>query len=94
MIAVAPPAVCHYFDDMTTEMEDAARRALELAPTSMRALAREAGVDPSLLVRIRAGERSAMPQVVAALVCALDRLAGRHAQAADVLREALSTEEE
>ncbi|MBI4540276.1 MAG: hypothetical protein HY704_12295 [Gemmatimonadetes bacterium] len=45
-----------------------------------------------LLMLIRDGERTATPRVVAALADALERLAGRHAEAARVLREVLRAE--
>jgi hypothetical protein len=74
-------------------MEDAVRRALELAPGSIRALAQEAGISPRLLRMIRDGERTATPRVVAALASACDRMADHSAAAARVLRESLSKEE-
>lgn len=85
----ALPAGPHYAD----MMEDAVRRALELAPGSTRALAGKAGVSPRLLRLIRDGERTATPRVVAALAKACERMADESAAAARVLRESLSEEE-
>jgi hypothetical protein len=53
------------------------RRALRDAPCSTRALAAEAGVPHSTLVRISAGSRNATPAVAAALVKAFRTWAGR-----------------
>lgn len=69
--------------------EDAVRRASELAPGSVRALADEAGVSEGLLRFIRDGQRSATPAVVEALAAALERLSERHADAARILRDSL-----
>ena len=79
---------------MSPEMEDAVRRAMRASPTSDRTLAHESGISPALLSMIRTGERSATPAVVTALADALDRLAGRHADAARILRHALASEED
>ena len=69
--------------------EDAVRRALELFPDSTLALGREAGVSGRLLRMIRDGERSATPRVTEAVAEAMERLAGRHSEAARILRDAL-----
>lgn len=74
---------------MSPKRENAVRRALKRAPGTLRALAREAGVSLRLLQLIRDGERSATPEVVAALAHALERLAKQNAEAARVLRQAL-----
>lgn len=70
------------------------RRALELAPVSGLALAKEAGVSARLLRMIRDGERRATPTTTGALLSALERLSGQHEAAAVVLREALDDTEE
>lgn len=72
---------------MTPEMEDAVRRALDDAPASLRAIAREAGVSQALLTMIRSGRRAATAETVEAVATALERLSERHAEAARVLRE-------
>ncbi len=48
-------------------------QAVEAAPCSLRALAREAGVPPSTLTRIVNGERDATPAVARAVADALRR---------------------
>jgi hypothetical protein len=53
------------------------RRALREAPCSLRALAREADVPHSTLVRIRGGSLNASPEVADALVKALERWASQ-----------------
>ena len=78
---------------MSPKREDAVRRALELYPDSIRALAREAGVSYRLLGKIKDGSRSATPATVEALVGALERLRDRHDEAARVLRESFNEEE-
>ena len=69
--------------------EDAIRRALELFPSSILALAREAGVSGRLLGMIRDGERSATVAVTEAVATAIEGLGARHAEAARILRDAL-----
>lgn len=54
--------------DKTTE---AVRQAIEAAPCSLRCLADAAGVDHSVLVRIRSGERNATHDVAAKVAGAL-----------------------
>ena len=71
--------------------EDAIRRALELFPYSILALAREAGVSSRLLGMIRDGERSATVAVTEAVATAIERLGARHDEAARILRDALSS---
>ena len=67
----------------TNPLTAAVRRALSEAPCSTRALAKEAGVPHSTLVRIGDGSRDTTPAVAAAVARALrswgkrcDRLAG------------------
>jgi len=55
----------------TDALSTAVRRALREAPCSTRALAKEAGVPHSTLVRIAAGTRNATPAVAEALARAL-----------------------
>lgn len=83
-----------YNAHMTPEREDAVRRALDLAPGSLRALAEEAGVSEALLRAVRDGQRRATQATVEALAGALERLAGRNAQAAATLRDTLTGESE
>lgn len=73
-------------------LQEAVRRALADAPGSLRALAREAGVPHSTLVRIRQGDRTPTRDVSEALAAALERWSGSCAEAADTLRQSLSQE--
>jgi hypothetical protein len=92
--AVAPTLSCPYFADMPTAREEAVRRALELIPGSIRALAEEAGLSEGLLRKIRDGERRATQTTVEALADALSRWASRNSEAARILRETLSREKD
>ena len=74
---------------MEQRREDAVRRALELYPGSLRALAREAGLSHRLLGYIRDGERSATAETLEALIGAFERLTQRHAEGARILRKSL-----
>jgi hypothetical protein len=67
----------------------AVRRALEIHPGTLRALAREAGVSHTLLARIRDGDRAATEETVEALAEAMERFAAAHADAAARLRNSL-----
>lgn len=78
---------------MDGNLEDAVRAALELAPGSLRALAREAGLSEALLRRIRDGTRTATPETVGKVAGALERLRDRHDEAARVLRDSLQRQE-
>ena len=89
-MTLASRTLCTDIPYMTTGMEDSVRRALELAPASLMALAREAGVSEVLLRHIRSGKRSATPETVEALAAAMDALSGKHTDAAQILRESLS----
>jgi plasmid maintenance system antidote protein VapI len=63
-------------------------QAVRNAPCSVRALARQAGVPDSTLVRIVAGERAATPAVAAAVARALDEWGTRCGQLAKAIRQA------
>ena len=54
---------------------------------SLRALAFEAGVDPSLLTKIVRGERVVTPEVAEKLAAALKRWSTRYAKAATAIRQ-------
>ena len=62
------------------------RRALEVAPCSLRALARKAGVPHSTLVLIRQGKRQPTQAVADALVDALVEWMGQCTEAASIIR--------
>ncbi len=89
MSSIAVPSVWHHIGVMTEKMAEAVRAALEDLPCSERALAREAGIPHSTLVRIRSGERGATPAVALALARALARWADRCGDAERTLRQAL-----
>lgn len=67
----------------------AAQHALAIAPCSLRALAAQAGVPHTTLVRIRAGERDATPEVATALAAALEMWARECGGAARDIRTTL-----
>lgn len=81
----------HYADMSENEAlrEVLQRTTVREAALSLRALAREAGVDEALLRRIRKGERSATHDVARAVADALDRLAERHTRDAASIRHTL-----
>ena len=56
-------------------LTDAVLSALREAPCSLRALAREAGVSPTLLTLMTRGERAVTPAVAEKLAGAMDRWA-------------------
>ena len=70
--------------DRTTE---AVWEAIDAAPCSTRALAAQAGVDHSLLVRIRSGERRATREVAMKIVAALEIWASDCRDAARAIRQ-------
>lgn len=78
---------------MNERLAEAIREALEGAPGSARAVALEAGVDPSMLTRIQNGERGASPELAAAVANALGRFANRYAAAEALLRRAIEGSE-
>ena len=63
-------------------------KGIREAPCTLRALAREAGVAPSVLSRILSGERLATPAVALAVARALDRWGERCKRAATTIRKA------
>lgn len=67
----------------------AAKAAVQAAPCSLRALARETGVSHVLLIKIRDGDVRATEEVAKALAAALDRWGQQCQDAADGLRRAL-----
>lgn len=78
MKTLAPaPCVAYHNGTMSTQLTKKVRAALDGAPCSLRALAREAGVSHVTLVRINGGEREATPVVAKAVADALARWARR-----------------
>ena len=67
---------------------NAIRRAVELSPCSARALALEAGIDPSLLTRILAGTKGISPETAAKLEAALLTWRDGCAQGAELIHKA------
>ena len=77
-----------------SNLAEAVRKAVEGAPCSERMLAEEAGIDQSVLVRIRSGERSATTRVAGKLAVALASWSGRCQSLSDEIMDALRAEEE
>lgn len=72
-------------DDLTKALV----RAVRAAPCSIRALCREAGVDPSNVAKILRGDLGASPEVAGALAGALQRWGQRCVDQAKAVRRAL-----
>jgi transcriptional regulator with XRE-family HTH domain len=62
-------------------------RAQQESGLSLRALAFEAGVDPSLLTKICRDERTATPEVAEKIAKALERWSTRYSKAAKSIRQ-------
>lgn len=71
-------------------MADATRRALELAPGSDREIAELAGVDPSLLSKIRHGESGVSLLTMRRIAGALDDQQDRAERAKQILRRVIA----
>jgi hypothetical protein len=69
------------------KLAKAVERAVALAPPSARALALEAGIDPSLLTRILSGEKRATPEVSKLIEEALRRWEAQCRDAADIIEK-------
>lgn len=76
---------------MSDDLTATARKALDAAPCSDRALALEAGVPQSTLSRIRNGKLGCTPETAAALADALARWADDCREAEAALRDHLDT---
>lgn len=74
---------------MTKKQQEAISRALEAYPGTLRGLAREAGLDHSVLVRIRSGERAPTADTVHGLLSAFGKCRARCEEAEAALRAAL-----
>lgn len=81
---IAPTGRSPHIKDMN-ERRAAFQQALDATPASIRALAREVGVDDRLLRLIRDGERRLTPDVRDALVEALSRWEARCRKAREAL---------
>jgi DNA-binding LacI/PurR family transcriptional regulator len=68
----------------------ALRTALSRSPAPLRAVARAAGVDQSLLVRVVSGERRATPELCGRVMRALERWGTDCTAGASILRRALT----
>lgn len=86
MRSLVAGTVCHHIGGtMTDELRETLRRVLEEAPGSIRALAREAGVDHSTLLKERDGKRSVPDGRARELAAALRRWSERCSELADRL---------
>lgn len=72
---------------MVTPAPARVRRALADAPISLRELASLANVEPSLVRKAAAGERTLTPSLALELAGALDQVGARAAACASALRE-------
>lgn len=87
MPVLASPPLCPHYSDMG-EPKAVLRKVLDAIPTSLRALAHEAGVSEKLLRMIRDGDRRLTPEVRAQLVEALRAWEQDCGDAADALEAA------
>jgi transcriptional regulator with XRE-family HTH domain len=71
---------------MTDTLTKAVVKAIESAPCSMRALAKEAGLSPAMLTLIKNGKRRATPEVASDIADALAEWADRCKHEASRLR--------
>lgn len=85
-------SVTTYCCRMGKRLTNAVAKAVNGAPCSLRALAREAGVPASTLSRIVSGERDATRDVAAAVADALERWADDCGTIAHGIRQAARTE--
>ena len=83
----------HHIDAMATQLTLQVRRSIEAAPCSMRALARQAGVQQTTLVRILSGEREATLATARAVAAALHDWSHTCTKAAEGLDRAISKKE-
>ena len=78
---------------MTTVLTRQVQRAIKAAPCSIRALAREAGVPQSTLVRIQSGERETTLAVATSIERALTNWGRDCTKAATTLRRTIDRKE-
>ena len=83
----------HHIDAMPTDLTRQVQRAIAAAPCSIRALAREAGVSQSILVRVQSGEREATLAVAKSVERALTNWGRDCTKAAASLRTAIHRKE-
>lgn len=89
MTSLATPGIWQHIAAMPRDrLTETVTQAVRGAPCSVRALARQAGVPDSTLVRIVTGERAATPAVAAAVARALDKWSARCRQLARGVRQA------
>lgn len=79
---------------MTNEKQEVVSAVLAAYPGTLRALAREADLDHSLLVRIRSGERAATTETVRGLLEAFAKCRVRCEEAEQTLRATLELKHE
>ena len=75
----------HHIGAMADLLTSTVLRALRKTPCSLRALAREAGIPHSTLVRILDGSRNASPDVAEALMSAFGRWSVACGEAASII---------
>ena len=83
----------HHIDALATLLTRQVQRAINAAPCSIRALAREAGVAQSILVRVQSGEREATLAVATSIERALSNWGRDCTKAATTLRRAINRTE-
>lgn len=74
-----------------SELSEAVKAAVELAPGSLRALARAADVPHSTLVHIVHGKREATPELARKVATALEAWSATCGETADRIRQSLPT---
>jgi len=75
-------------------LQKAVRQAIARAPCSERALARQAGIDQSTLLRIRQGKEKASERVARAVARALEQWGASCARGVSQIRAALKSSRE
>lgn len=74
--------------------QKATSQAIDLAPGTIRELARESGIHQAMLSRIRQGERNPTDETMKKIEKALRAYAERSAKAANIIRAAIQQERE
>ena len=85
---------CGQIGNMHSMLSAAMKDAIDAAPCTLRALARQAGVSHSLLLMIRDGDRRCTRDAARKVVAALESWSRDCSAAADGLRQALETSDE
>lgn len=80
-----------YITRVRKNLSNRLREAIELAPCSVRSLAKAAGVSPAILQHIRSGLRAATPDVAERVAAALEHWGARCVRLAAHVRKAVKT---